>query len=273
MAPARLNRSLIRVSGPDARSFLQGVLTQDVERLGGAPVLYAGLLTPQGKVFADMFLWDGADGAVTIDVDARRGGDLLARLMLYKLRAQVEIQDVGGAQVIVASDQEFDAGVADPRLPQLGWRALISAKSAPAFAQTSALTERRIALGVPDLALDAAPEEAFALEALFEELHGVDFQKGCFIGQENVSRMKRRATTRRKFCAIAFDGAPPAFGASIRAGEADLGSVRSGVAGAALALIRLDRALDAARRGEELHAGDKRVRLAAHDWLILPSAV
>ena len=98
MAPARLQRCLIRVSGPDARSFLQGLLTQNVERLASEPVLYAGLLTPQGKVIADMFLWDGGDGAVTIDADASRGGDLIRRLTLYKLRARVEIEDVSGAR-------------------------------------------------------------------------------------------------------------------------------------------------------------------------------
>ncbi len=273
MAPTRLDRSLIRISGPDTRSFLQGLLTQNVDLLASARVLYAGLLTPQGKVIADMFLWSEDNGAVTIDADPSRGSDLMRRLTLYKLRAQVEIEDVSGAQAIVASDREFEAGLADPRLPGLGWRARISAKSAPAQAEPAAWAERRIALGVPDLAIDAAPEEAFALEALFEELHGVDFQKGCFIGQENVSRMKRRATTRRKFCPLTFDGAAPPFGAAVSAGEADLGTVRSSADGNALALIRLDRALEAERRGEKILAGEIPVRLAPHDWLILPSAI
>ena len=271
MAPARLQRKLIRVSGLDARTFLQGVLTQDVERLSSAPVLYAGLLTPQGKVIADMFLWDAGEGAVIIDAAASGGADLMRRLALYKLRAQVMIEDVSEARAIVVSDREFEDAVADPRLPGLGWRALTGAELAPAYAEPSVFIAHRVGLGVPDLAIDASPEEVFALEALFEELHGVDFQKGCFVGQENVSRMKRRATTRRKFCALVFDGAPPPFGAAIHAGDADLGSVRSGVEGKALALIRLDRALEAARRGLELQAGGKPVLLAAHDWLIMPS--
>src|SRR6185436_490760 len=127
-----------------------------------------------------------------------------------------------------------------------------------------------IAAGAPDLAIDAQPEEVFALEALLEELNGVDFQKGCFIGQENVSRMKRRATTRKKFCPIVFDGDPPAYGAPIRAGEAELGSVRTGVAGRAMALLRLDRALEAAVGGVELLADGKPVRLDPPSWLLAP---
>jgi folate-binding protein YgfZ len=117
------------------------------------------------------------------------------------------------------------------------------------------------------LARDAAAEEVFALEALLEELHGVDFQKGCFIGQENVSRMKRRATTRRKFCPIVFEGGPPAPGTVVMSGAAELGSVRSGVAGRGIALVRLDRALNATA---PLTAGGRPVRLDPPPWLILP---
>ena len=128
---------------------------------------------------------------------------------------------------------------------------------------------RRVALGVPDLARDAEPEELFALEGLLEELNGVDFQKGCFVGQENVSRMKRRATTRKKFCPVVFDGDPPAHGTPVSAGPADLGAIRTGAAGRAIALLRLDRAL--AAEGS-LMADGKPVRLDPPPWLILPEA-
>jgi folate-binding Fe-S cluster repair protein YgfZ len=110
----------------------------------------------------------------------------------------------------------------------------------------------------------------FALEALLEELNGVDFKKGCFVGQENVSRMKRRATTRKKFCPIAFDGAPPVFGAPVSAGPADLGTLRTGTNGRALALLRLDRALEAVRAGHDLTVEGRSVRLDPPPWLILP---
>jgi folate-binding protein YgfZ len=126
---------------------------------------------------------------------------------------------------------------------------------------------RRIALGVPDLARDAVVEEVFALEALLEELNGVDFQKGCFVGQENVSRMKRRATTRKKFCPIVFAGPAPAPGTPLMSGAAEMGSVRSGAEGRAIALVRLDRALAATA---PLTADGRPVRLDPPPWLILP---
>jgi folate-binding protein YgfZ len=269
--PARLDRTLLRLSGADARSLLQGLVTQNVDRLGSEPVLYAGLLTPQGKVIADMLLWAAPDGAVIVDADPARGSDLFRRLNLYKLRAAAVIEDVSATHAVLASDEAFDGAAADPRLAELGFRAISENVSACA-ADVAALNRRRIALGVPDLAADAAPEEVFALEALFEEFDGVDFQKGCFVGQENVSRMKRRATTRKKFCPILFEGAAPVQGAPIRAGEAELGTVRAVGDQSALALLRLDRALEAQQRGESLRAGETIVRLAPPDWLILPAS-
>ncbi len=218
MPPARLDRFLIRVSGPDARAFLDNLLTQNVETLTAARVLYAGLLLPQGKVLADMLLWDEPDGAVLIDADPLRGRDLLRRLGMYKLRSQISVDAVDESFGVLVSDAPFEGALPDPRLPALEWRA-IAQTEAPV--DEGAYDARRIALGVPDLGKDAAADEVFALEALFEELNGVDFQKGCFIGRENVSRMKRRATTRKKFCPINFDGNPPAFGAAVRAGEVD----------------------------------------------------
>src|SRR5262249_7611286 len=163
------------------------------------PVIYAGLLSPQGKVAADFFLWGDGD-AVLIEADAARGPDLLRRLGLYRLRAQGEIADVSSRMSAHAHAGQPDAPFAapDPRLSALGWRTL-GAAGAGAM-DRAAYEKRRVQEGVPDLAADGEPEEVFALEALFEELNGVDFQKGCFVGQENVSRMKRRATTRRKFC-------------------------------------------------------------------------
>lgn len=264
LEPIRLARCLIRVSGADAFTFLDNVLTQNVERLRREPIIYAGLLTPQGKVIADMFVWARGDELV-IEADPARGGELLRRLSMYKLRAAVTLEDISERASILVGGA---GAVPDPRLPALGARALTDPSSPSADA--SAYDRHRIALGVPDLAADAAPEEVFAGEALFEELNGVDFQKGCFVGQENVSRMKRRATTRRKFCPVAFEGAPPAYGAAIMAGAADIGAVRSGVAGRALTLLRLDRAAEAAEKGQALTAEGRSMRLDPPEWLILP---
>lgn len=269
----RLDRTLIRVSGPDAVGFLDNLLTQDVTRLGGAGVQYAALLTPQGKVLADMLLWAQDDGGVIIECDPARGADLLRRLSMYKLRAAVTLEDVSDALTVCYHQRPFSNAHPDPRFPDgaLGWRALSATSAAQPLENGASIYDaHRIALGVPDLARDAQPDEVFAGEALLEELNGVDFQKGCFVGQENVSRMKRRATTRKKFCPVAFDGEPIAPGTPIRAGSAEIGTFRTGTAGRALALLRLDRALGT--QTEALDAGGRAVRLDPPPWLILPTA-
>ena len=276
--PGRLDRAFIAISGPDARSFLNNLLTQDLAPLVSASdassfvralrapnavaVLYGALLSPQGKVICDMLIWPQLNGVV-LDVDPSRSADLLRRLTMYKLRAQVEISDSTIATMRVWSPTEFQNGVRDPRLSALGWIKLAARDAAESFDE--AYRAQRIALGVPDLAHDAQPEEVFAGEALLEELHGVDFQKGCFVGQENVSRMKRRATTRKKFCPIVFNDEAPAPGAAIVAGAAEIGTVRTGAPGRAIALVRLDRAL-----GAELTVDGRPVQLDPPPWLVLP---
>lgn len=264
----RLERALIRVSGADRVVFLDNLLTQNVEGLDAAR--YGALLSPQGKVIADMLLWANGD-TIVIETDHKFGEPLLRRLSMYKLRANVALQEATDLRVAYSPDR-FDGALADPRIPtgELGWRKLVSANDVSLADDDGSYTSRRFVHGVPDLAADTQPEEIFAGEALLEELNGVDFQKGCFVGQENVSRMKRRATTRRKLCAIAFDGAPFAYGTPIHAGAADIGTVRSTQAGRGIALMRLDRALEAQERGEKLVAGEREIRLDPPDWLILP---
>lgn len=269
MQPARLDRSLIRVSGPEAKPFLDNLLTQDLTRLADGGVAYAALLSPQGKISADMLVWADGD-ALVLDVDPARSEALLKRLSMYKLRAQVTLEDVSTAIGVLVCDAHFEGAKPDPRLPALGYRALAPrGENADGAAWFDA---HRLALGVPDLARDAAADEVFGLEALLEEFNGVDFKKGCFVGQENVSRMKRRATTRKKFCPVTFDGPAPAFGTAVKAGEAELGTIRTGGEGHALALLRLDRAMDATSKGQNLTADGKILRMAPPDWLILPAA-
>ncbi|MGH6951458.1 MAG: YgfZ/GcvT domain-containing protein, partial [Vitreimonas sp.] len=267
--PFRLHRALISVSGPDAVGFLDNILTQDLTKLAEAGVLYAALLSPQGKVLCDMFVWPNEVGVI-LETDPSRGGDLMRRLSLYKLRAKVTIDDVTDQFYALYAPTAFGGDTPDPRFPDyaLGWREICPSDVPVCLPESDGEYEaQRIALGVPDLGRDARPDEVFALEALLEELNGVTFQKGCFVGQENVSRMKRRATTRRKFCPIVFEGAPPAFGTPVMAGAAELGTVRSGVSGRAVALLRLDRAVSAAA---PLTADGRPVRLDPPPWLILP---
>lgn len=268
--PYRLDRSVIQVSGPDLDSFLQKLLTQNAV-LETGQARYGALLTPQGKVVADMILW-GVGHAVLIDIDPARADALKRLLSLYKLRSQVALVDLSADMTVIAGLEPFDGATADPRLPALGWRKIVSREIASSFRDGAAIYEaHRLALGVPELARDAAPEEVFALEALLEEMHGVDFQKGCFIGQENVSRMKRRATTRRKFCPITFTGEPPAHGTPVCAGEVELGTVRTGGRGRALALLRLDRTLAVLAAGRSLSAAGHEVHVDPPAWLLMPT--
>lgn len=263
--PGMLDRAVLRVCGADARTFLQNLLTQDLDRLDRDGLLYSALLTPQGKVIADMLVW-AQDDNLLLDVDPLRSGDLMRRLQLYKLRAQVVIEDVSATWTARVSAGPDQGARPDPRLAALGWRAIAPRKQANDSANQAATL---LALGAPDLARDAAPEEVFALEALLEELDGVAFHKGCFIGQENVSRMKRRATTRRKFCPIVFEGEAPAFATPVLAGDAEIGATRSATPGRALALLRLDRALSS--QGGLSLAG-RPARLDPPSWLLLPAA-
>src|SRR5262245_1010777 len=157
-APAGLRRSLIRVTGPDARGFLQNVLTQSLDGLDATGVCYGALLSPQGKVIADMMLWGEAEDGVLIDADAARGGDLIRRLSLYRLRADAALEDVSERLAVRVSESAFEAARLDPRFPDgaLGWRSVVIGAQADDGA--AAFEARRLALGVPDLARDAGVE-------------------------------------------------------------------------------------------------------------------
>jgi hypothetical protein len=262
----QLDRALVRVSGEGAGAFLNNLLTQTIDP-APSPT-YAALLTPQGKIIADIMVWrDGAE--FLLELDAARADDIARRLHMYKLRASVSVGIDPGLSVL-CSFEPFEGAAPDPRLPALGWRRLVSDELARTHARGDATFDlHRINVGAPDLAKDAGTDEVFALEALLEEFNGVDFQKGCFVGQENVSRMKRRATTRKKFCPIKFEGGALAYGTPIKAGEAEIGSVRTGITGRAIALLRLDRAL---RANAPLTADGREVTLDPPPWLILPQS-
>ncbi|HYC97789.1 folate-binding protein [Brevundimonas sp.] len=235
---ARLDsRALIRVSGPDARPFLHNLLTQDVETLAAGDLRFGALLSPPGRLLFDLFLWGEADGVV-LDAAADRREALLQRLSMYKLRARVTVE--ADDRPVLACWPDIAGGfTADPRAPGLGGRRCgggIDANATEADWQG-----HRLALGVPDPALDAPSDKAYPIEADFDLLNGIDFQKGCFVGQETTSRMKRRGAIKTRMLPIAFDGPPPASGAEVLNGDLRAGEVLSGRDGAAMALLRLDR--------------------------------
>lgn len=240
LAYARLaSRALIRVTGPDWRAFLQGLLTQDVETLGEGELRFAALLTPQGRLMFDLFVLGEAEGAL-LDVAADRREAIILRLSMYRLRAKVEIaaDDRTVSALWNGTGQVF---VVDPRLPALGGRGYGAALPADATeADEAAYDAHRLYLGVPGPA-DWGEEKTYPIEANFDLLNGIDFKKGCFVGQETTSRMKRRGQIKTRMLPITFDGPPPAPGAEVLAGELRAGEVLWGVGGRAMAALRLDR--------------------------------
>ena len=249
-------RAVARIDGADAVHFLDNLLTARTPAPGAAR--YAALLTPQGKIIADMFVL-GVEGGFRLDLPAERLADLLKRLTLYRLRAKVEIAVLDGWRVGVAwGDAVPPAGAtafADPRLPALGTRFLLAPDAAVApDADEAAWQAHRVALGVPEGGRDFAYADAFPHEADMDQLHGIDFDKGCYVGQEIVSRMQHRGTARTRIVPFAICGEPPAPGTPILAGGKTLGTVGSGVEGRLLALIRLDRLAEARESGLAIEA-------------------
>ena len=256
---ARLaSRAVIAVSGQDWRSFLQGLLTQDVETLAVGELRFGGLLTPQGKLLYDLFVAGTEDGAL-LDVAATHRDAILTRLTMYRLRAKVAL--VASDRLVVAAFGGEIAGqglYADPRLPALGARAYDDRAT---NADEDAYEAHRLALGVPGPA-DWGSETTYPIEANFDLLAGIDFKKGCFVGQETTSRMRRRGTIKNRMLPIVFDGPPPPFGAEVLAGELRAGEVLSGRDGRAMALLRLDR-ID----GDALSVDGRPVRADRPEWM------
>jgi folate-binding protein YgfZ len=239
---ARLERrAAVRVAGPDWRTFLQGLLTQDVEGLRPGEMRFGAILTPQGRLLFDLFVDCDGEAGARLDVAAARRDELVQRLNLYRLRAKVEIA-ADPAPVFAAWNGRPDGEGwrPDPRLAALGLRRIGEIAQTP-NADEDAYDAWRLGLGVPDPAQDCKPDAAYPIEADFDLLNGIDFHKGCFIGQETTSRMKRRGTIKNRMMAIAFDGPAPERGAEVLNGDLRAGEVMTGSDGRAIALMRLDR--------------------------------
>lgn len=233
---ARLkSRALIRVTGADARGWLHNLLTQDVESLGDGEARFGALLSPPGRLLFDLFIVGETDG-VLLDVATDRREALMLRLSMYRLRADVRIE-ADDRPVFVSWPDAAAGFAADPRLSALGGRRYGDAE---ADADEADWQAHRLALGVPDTA-DWPDDKTYPIEADFDLLNGIDFKKGCFIGQETTSRMKRRGTIKSRMLPLAFEGQAPAFGAEVLNGELRAGEVLSGMDGMAMALMRLDR--------------------------------
>ena len=269
------DRAVVRVSGPGAHGFLQGLITNDIDKAKPGGAIHAGLLTPQGKILFDFFVVPAGDGFL-LDVAKAKAGELVQRLDFYKLRAQVEIAEDRSFSVAAAwggPPKVPDGAIAyaDLRLPALGHRMLLPAGTSLgnlgcALAAEDEYHAHRIALGVPEGERDYAFGDAFPHEAMFDQLAGVDFNKGCFVGQEVVSRMEHRGTARKRIVGVEGEGPLPASGTEITAGGAPIGTLGSVSGSSGLALLRLDRAEAAEASGQSLRAGEVTVALRIPAW-------
>jgi len=277
------DRGVVKVTGSDARNFLNGLVTTDVALLRPGLGRFGALLTPQGKITVDFLITEapsGHGGGFLIDCPRVLAQALADKLGFYKLRAKVEVQNLSDSLGVLAVwDGEPaikpDLAFTDPRHAALGFRILVPQELAQKaadligaeMADGSAYEAHRVASGVPRGGLDFIYVDAFPHETNMDRLHGVDFEKGCYVGQEVVSRMQHRGTARTRTIRILLDGPAPEAGAAILAGDKPVGTMGSTAGEHGLALIRIDRAADALEAGTPLTAGGLAIRVAEPDEL------
>ena len=283
-------RGVLQVAGADRVAFLQGLVSNDVTKATDDRALYAALLTAQGKYLFDFFVAAAGD-ALYLDAEGARLAELEKRLKIYKLRSKVTLGDASDRFVVAVAwgdgaagrlglseepgaARSFAQGIAyvDPRLAALGLRLLLPRASVGALAEAgfapvdAALYDRhRLALGVPDGSRDLEIEKSILLEAGFDELNGIDWQKGCYMGQELTARTKYRALIKKRLAPVTVEGPLPAPGTPVLLEDAEAGEMRSGRDGQALALLRLD-AMEKAAAGAALTAGGARLHPRKPDW-------
>lgn len=258
------DRAVIVIAGEEAASFLQGVVTCNIETLEPGEARLGGLLTPQGKILFDFLIWRSGEG-FRLDCPADQAPALAKRLTLYRLRAKVTIAvdptlglaaawdgaETGGGKAVPGTER-----LRDGRLPALGERLVFAEGAFSADATEADYHAHRIALGIPEGGRDFAYGDAFPHEALMDQLAGVDFRKGCYVGQEVVSRMQHRGTARTRIVpVVSRDGEDVSSGAEVTAGPRGLGTVGSVAGARGLAMLRLDRLADAVAAGEPVRTG------------------
>jgi folate-binding protein YgfZ len=230
------DRAVLRIAGADARYFLDNLLTAEIETLSRGSAAYTALLTPQGKILFDFFVYDNGEEFL-IDCAAAQRDELAKRLTFYRLRAKLEISMADDLRVNVsAAEPQERLRYVDPRLSELGWRAFVANSGVPAQGYDIA----RIVHGLADSA-DIGSGETFPHEANFDQFGGVSFSKGCYVGQEVVSRMEHRGTARTRMLPVSLTGAAPPKGSEIKSGDKVIGTLLSSKGEYAMALLRLDR--------------------------------
>ncbi len=263
------NRGILLISGPDRQQFLQGLITNDIYQVTPQRPIYSALLSPQGRFMYDFFII-ASDNAFLLDCEHDRLDDLRSRLQLFKLRSDVSLEDVSADyRVLLVLGAQTEVGFTDPRLPELGSRAIVPAdfklESLNLPEEDWSLYDQlRISLGVPDGSRDMIVDKAIPLECGLDELNAIDWDKGCYMGQELTARTKHRGLVRKRLLPVKIEGPTPEFGAKIVDGDKAVGSMRSTACGYGLALLRLESL-------GELTAGDAAVTPYKPEWMNLPS--
>lgn len=277
------HRSVISVTGADRVEFLQGLISNDTRKVAPDRAIWAALLTPQGRFLNDMFVADAGNDSFFLETERERATALAKKLKMYTLRSKVTVEDLGSALEVAAvfgDDASKALGIegavtfVDPRLDALGVRVVapagqsVALLSARGFAEAplSAYDALRLPLGVPDGSRDLQIEKALLLENGFDELNGVDWKKGCYMGQELTARTKYRALIKKRLVPVKVEGVLPEPGTPVHRDGEEVGELRSGTGDRALAMLRLD----AARGDGALTAGDARIVPEIPDWMRLP---
>jgi hypothetical protein len=276
------DRGVVKVAGADSRGFLNGLLTTDVTKVTPLQARFGALLTPQGKIVVDCIVAEAPaedGGGFFLDCPRALAGELVQKLNFYKLRAKMICEDLSEVLGVMglwngSGATEYGLLYADPRLPALGQRLMLPphlAKEAAAdlgaeFLEAAAYDAHRIALGVPRGGLDFIYGDAFPHETDMDQLAGVDFDKGCYVGQEVVSRMEHRGTARNRIVPIAAEGFAPDGGVPVMAGDRQVGVTGSHAGNRGLAMLRLDRVADARAAGLALSAGGVPIEPRKPDW-------
>lgn len=261
------NRGAIEISGDNALVFLNNLISNDLEKSLANTPIYSALLTPQGKYLFDIFVYSLSNNNFLIDTNEPL--ELEQKLGIYKMRSDVQIKlrdDLAVFADIGASNNNYKS-FTDPRDSEMGLRIFAPANT-PETQDFAAYESHRLRLGIPDLSQDLMREKDFALEGLMDELNGIDFQKGCYVGQEMTSRMKRRGTLKQKLCRIKTTAQIP-FDTPIMASDTEIGRTRSNNGEYGIALVRFDRWQAAAQNGEKLLANDSEIIIDPPKWLLI----
>ena len=271
------DRGVVKISGEDARNFLNGLVTTDVTLLRPGLGRFGALLTPQGKIIADFLITEapsGHGGGFLIDVPRPLAKGLADKLGFYKLRAKVAVENISDSVGVLAvwdgePSMKPDLSFADPRNEKLGWRILVPEDLKQKVADLigadlvdeAAYEVHRVATGVPRGGLDFIYSDAFPHETNMDRLHGVDFDKGCYVGQEVVSRMQHRGTARTRTVRVTLEDFSPEAGIPVLAGDKVVGTMGSTAGGHGIALLRTDRVSEALDAGLKLSSGGLAIRL------------